>query len=343
MKKRPKILICTWLLSENRGGGAMVSRLLALALRDRGYQVSILTLCPNHIWNLPGINVYLHPSQLRIFCEFSKAEAVILQGNILKLAWPLLLFRRKALLIRHIPAPASSGIKKFFQNLLERKTQVCAVSQYMRTLEVKPECVKTVPNPYNSQLFHAYPEIVRNQDLIYVGRFVEDKGVGILLQAFLLCFERYHVEHTLTLIGDVSENPQLEKQLREVPFFQKHVRCIGSCPSEKVAMEIARHREMVIPSLCDEAFGIVALEALACGSQVLCSRCGGLPEALGNLGRFFERGNVEELAKCLAFPSVEHPDKKQIEAHLTKHTPDTVAKIYLSLLKLPETITTNKA
>ena len=213
----------------------------------------------------------------------------------------------------------------------------------MRTQEVKPECVKTVPNPYNSQLFHAYPEIVRNQDLIYVGRFVEDKGVGILLQAFLLCFERYHVEHTLTLIGDVSENPQLEKQLREVPFFQKHVRCIGSCPSEKVAMEIARHREMVIPSLWDEPFGIVALEALACGSQVLCSRCGGLPEALGNLGRFFERGNVEELAKCLAFPSVEHPDKKQIEAHLTKHTPDTVAKIYFSLLKLPETITTNKA
>ena len=56
---------------------------------------------------------------------------------------------------------------------------------------------------------------------------------------------------------------------------------------------------LVMPSF-DEGFGLPALEAMACGTPVIASRAGALPEVVGNAGKLFNPHDPDELKVCLS-------------------------------------------
>jgi glycosyltransferase involved in cell wall biosynthesis len=56
---------------------------------------------------------------------------------------------------------------------------------------------------------------------------------------------------------------------------------------------------LVMPSY-DEGFGLPALEAMACGTPVVASRAGALPEVVGEAGCFFNPHSPDELKDQLA-------------------------------------------
>ena len=49
-----------------------------------------------------------------------------------------------------------------------------------------------------------------------------------------------------------------------------------------------------------EGFGLPPVEAMACGTPVLSSRAGSLPEVIGDAGVFFDPTNVREIAQAIA-------------------------------------------
>ena len=55
-----------------------------------------------------------------------------------------------------------------------------------------------------------------------------------------------------------------------------------------------------VPSLCDEAFGMVVLEALACGAAVVASARGGLPEAGGDAAIYVDPMDERAFAAAVA-------------------------------------------
>jgi glycosyltransferase involved in cell wall biosynthesis len=55
---------------------------------------------------------------------------------------------------------------------------------------------------------------------------------------------------------------------------------------------------MVMPSFI-EGFGLPVLEAMACGTPVVCSRAASLPEVAGNAAEYFEPTSVEDLAEAI--------------------------------------------
>ncbi len=89
-----------------------------------------------------------------------------------------------------------------------------------------------------------------------------------------------------------------------------------------------------MPSLLEEAFGLVVVEGLACGCSVVASNRGGIPEALGGYGILYDPGDKDTLYKslkkqlshCTPYPM------KKIGKHLSHHKPGSVAAEYEKLL-----------
>src|SRR5689334_13350053 len=69
------------------------------------------------------------------------------------------------------------------------------------------------------------------------------------------------------------------------------VELTGIKSGSDLARYLARHRVMAVPSRCEEGFGIVALEGIACGCVVVGTNLGGLPEAIGPVGIVVPNGD----------------------------------------------------
>ncbi len=66
----------------------------------------------------------------------------------------------------------------------------------------------------------------------------------------------------------------------------------------------------VLPSLY-EGFGLSVLEAMACGTAVVCSRTSSLPEVGGDAARYFDPTDVEEMAEAIG--AVWHDEALRME------------------------------
>ena len=116
--------------------------------------------------------------------------------------------------------------------------------------------------------------------------------------------------------------------------------CFAGWMTDAILAEtLERHACMVIPSLWDEPFGIVALEGLACCGTVISSNRGGLPEAVGDCGLLVEP-SVDALAQAMldvvrarrageTLPGEPSPEARV--RHLAQHSPARVARSYLAV------------
>jgi glycogen(starch) synthase len=88
---------------------------------------------------------------------------------------------------------------------------------------------------------------------------------------------------------------------------------------------------MIIPSIEEEGFGMVALEGMACGCKIIAANAGGLADAVKGFGRKFEMGNVDELTTLLneALDDTSTVMTREVIAYLELHHRHNVANNYL--------------
>ncbi len=123
--------------------------------------------------------------------------------------------------------------------------------------------------------------------ILFTGRIERLKGVDTLLRAVALLRERrqdWDWGHIVVLIigGDPSERGLLENRemarlhaLRDALGLQAHVHFLGARDQDALPFYYAAAEMLVMPSHY-ESFGMVALEAMACGTPVVASDVGGL-------------------------------------------------------------------
>jgi len=125
---------------------------------------------------------------------------------------------------------------------------------------------------------------------LYVGRLSPEKGVRTMLMAW-----RHLSEIPLKLVGD---GPLMGEVCS---FIEKHrlkgVEVLGHLPHNEMLLLMRKARFLVFPSECYETFGLVVIEAFACGVPVIASGLGAMSEIVddGRTGLYFELRNSKEL------------------------------------------------
>jgi len=108
--------------------------------------------------------------------------------------------------------------------------------------------------------------------LLYVGAITRPKGIEYLLKGFkLLRGGRDRVELTLVGQGDCQNEARL---LAEELGIAGSVTFAGQRPNEEIPLWMNACDLLILPSLA-EGFGVVLIEAMACGKPVIATGCGG--------------------------------------------------------------------
>jgi glycosyltransferase involved in cell wall biosynthesis len=131
----------------------------------------------------------------------------------------------------------------------------------------------------------------------FVGRFVPEKGIDVLLKAVQQLTQPVHIH----LIGNGPQRAQLEEHARSVSSTK--VSFIQPVPLDQLAALYQQLDVLVLPSrttpVWKEQFGRVLIEAMACGVPVIGSDSGAIPEVIGEAGLIFPEGDAAALADCL--------------------------------------------
>ncbi|MET0740044.1 MAG: glycogen synthase [Candidatus Nanopelagicales bacterium] len=214
---------------------------------------------------------------------------------------------------------------------IESADAVIAVSAGMRDdvlacyPEVNPARVHVVHNGIDSQLYApdegtdvlaAYGIDADRPSVVFVGRITRQKGVPHLVKAA----RAFHPDAQVVLCAGAPDTPELGAEVaglvEQLTAERSGVHWIAEMLPREHAIQLMSHATVfVVPSVY-EPLGIVNLEAMACGTAVVASDVGGIPEVVddkttGFLVHYdesepeqFEAGLAERVNRLLADPAL---------------------------------------
>jgi glycosyltransferase involved in cell wall biosynthesis len=139
---------------------------------------------------------------------------------------------------------------------------------------------------------------LRRPYLLYIGTLKPHKNIPTLIRAFALLRGRKKVEHQLLIVGDDPKWKEGLVRLCSQLGIAGHVSFFPHVAHAILPQVYAGADLLVMPSFI-EGFGLPVLEAMACGTPVVCSRATSLPEVAGEAAEYFEPASVEDLAAAM--------------------------------------------
>jgi glycosyltransferase involved in cell wall biosynthesis len=135
--------------------------------------------------------------------------------------------------------------------------------------------------------------------LLYVGGLSPHKNLIRLIEAF---GQSAPYDVKLLLTGDLDDVfhthiPQIREAIA-ARQLEERVILTGFVPDDDLVFLYSRAYALVQPSLL-EGFGLPAVEAMACGTPVISSRAGSLPEVVGPAGVSFDPTDIGSMAKTI--------------------------------------------
>jgi glycosyltransferase involved in cell wall biosynthesis len=211
--------------------------------------------------------------------------------------------------------------------------QVVAISEAQRVERPELNWVGTV---YNAIDVDAFPFANSKDDFVlWMGRFSPDKGPELAIDAARAA------GLPIVLAGKCSEPREQEFFEAEIaPRLGDGVRFIGEVGGKAKGELCARARALVFPIQWEEPFGMVMVEAMACGTPVVATRRGSVPEIVrdGETGFVLDAAaGIHEIAEAIHAAVDIDPARCRASVRL-RFTPTIMADGYESVYRsvLPE-------
>jgi spore coat protein SA len=336
-------LLPEWEVFSSFSGGA-VSKNIANIMRQDDSRVVVCqkrddswALDANRIIVLPALHIY---SKLR--------ARRFLPGFTRKIIFPFVYIRLISHLHEgdvvwcHNQPFVLSGLinllhKKNVKVVYHAHTSVSWHSVYKILSKIKPDAFVFVSNKMRDEALRLIPNL-QNAHVIYngadeitffpgknvkfntrepinimcVGRLNPEKGIHVLVDAVkILNNKGYNFKVTIigtSFAGGAKPTNYVKRLIANSP---KNIEYKGFLQPNKLANEYRNADIFCCPSIYDEPFGNVNIEAMACGVPVVASRVGGIPEIASKGGVILvDPDQPEQLAKKLCF-LIDSPDMRK--------------------------------
>lgn len=311
---RMRVLMATPGFYPIIGGTEVVVRNLSKKLNDIGIDTDIMTFNMDRKWEpkwsgkietidglkvikIPALNWFPMTHSNRITMGINlipgRFTNVFKHYDIIHfhedLSFPLFSYGTNKPKIFHLHGLKMDFFKRYFISKLILKNvadlYLCITKRMkndLTKLDIPEEKIKWLPNGVDVNLFRPVGEKKDNL-LLFVGRICAQKGLHVLLKSLVYLKKPVH----LVIIGPSDYDPIYYKSIlslieKENRRGKHKITYLGELNREAIIKWYQKASIFILPSIRDEALGIVNLEALSCETPVVATNVGGVSEGIYN-------------------------------------------------------------
>jgi len=264
------------------------------------------------IFKKPKIILHYHMDvkNLSVLAKVLSLPSCLIRNSLLK--------RSELIVSASLDYIKHSQIKKFYKKNPNKFTEIpfgIDTKKYQPKLIDRPSDNKILEKTKGLVHYVNDKFIKKNRlDIIFVGGLDKAhyfKGVENLIQALLILPSK---NWTLKIVGDGDLKTKYENLSKKLKLADK-IKFTGKLTDKDLVRAIQYSDLLVLPSInSNEAFGLVLIEAMACGVPVIASDLPGVRSVFHNYqqGLLVESGNIEDLKQKLDFIINNEPNRKEM-------------------------------
>jgi len=198
------------------------------------------------------------------------------------------------------------GFKIVFFSSVKKAAKIIAVSKNTKNdivnyFKIKESKIKVIYEGVDEQFTKSpQPPFVKGGAtkpfIFYTGVWRNHKNLVGLVKAFSILRNKYKLDYQLVLGGkEDSYYPEVRKTWERLNLEKEIIRT-GFIKQEELPLFYNAAEAFIVPSFY-EGFGLIGLEAMACGTPVISSNTTSLPEVLGEAAIYFNPNNPKKMAE----------------------------------------------
>ncbi len=167
-----------------------------------------------------------------------------------------------------------------------------SISNAQRTLHPGANYLATVYHGIDTNKF--IPGSHKENFLVFLGRIMPEKGVHLAIEA------AKETKHRLVIAGIVDDRDKQYFSEQVEPYIDgKQIVYFGPADEQQKINLLQRARAHIFPTQWDEAFGLVTVEAMACGTPTIGWNKGAIPEVIKEGETGFIVNSMQEMTAAI--------------------------------------------
>jgi glycosyltransferase involved in cell wall biosynthesis len=197
-------------------------------------------------------------------------------------------------------------------------------SDYIANQIASVASAKTVYNGVPLNKFTFRESVAEDAPLVFLGRVERIKGAHNAIEI------AKQSDRRLIIAGNIPQEPEHQAYFatQVKPFLNERIQYVGPVNDEQKNTLLGEALALVMAIEWNEPFGIVMAEALACGTPILGTPCGAVPEVVTDGVNGFVRNTCQELAGCIGMLTDKFRSASRRECEL-RFSDEVIAKFYL--------------